>query len=213
VRKPILSLDFDGVIHSYSSGWQGAGACNDPPVEGTTAFLVEATKHFRVMVHSSRSKSLSGRRAMKRYVRKYFAVPLTFSSDHEVDFLHEAIEFPWFKPSASVTIDDRALTFTGDWRDFSPAALLNFKPWNKRPGHYLRERYGLDEKPDGWNESVLHHFYTGPELRQPTPAFRGAFIERATELEQAKAMRHELNTNDATQESQEQPLADPPDAA
>ena len=132
MRKPILCLDFDGVIHSYSSGWQGAGKCPDPPVDGTLEYLHQATKHFRVMVYSSRSKSLAGRRAMKRYIREHFYLPLTFSPYHDHDFLHEAIEFPWFKPSASVTIDDRALTFTGDWADFDPETLKAFKPWNKR---------------------------------------------------------------------------------
>lgn len=130
--KPILCLDFDGVIHSYTSGWKGAGVCNDPPVEGTLDFLYEATKHYRVMIYSSRSKSLSGRRAMKRYIKKHFAEPLTFSPYHDADFIHEAIEFPWFKPSAFITIDDRALTFTGDWSDFTPTKLKAFKPWNKK---------------------------------------------------------------------------------
>lgn len=130
--KPILCLDFDGVIHSYTSGWQGVGVCNDPPVEGTEEFLYEATKRFRVMIYSSRSKSLRGRWAMRRYMYNHFALPLTFSPDHEHDFLYEAVSYPWFKPSASVTIDDRALTFTGNWADFSIASLKSFQPWNKR---------------------------------------------------------------------------------
>lgn len=29
--KPILCLDFDGVIHSYASGWKGADVIPDPP--------------------------------------------------------------------------------------------------------------------------------------------------------------------------------------
>lgn len=131
--KPILCLDFDGVIHSYTSGWQGAGVCNDPPVPGTSEFLEEATKRYRVMIYSSRSKSLSGRWAMRRYMKQHFALPLTFSPDHEHDWLYEAVSFPWFKPPALLTIDDRALTFTGDWRDFSPDILGRFQPWNKRP--------------------------------------------------------------------------------
>ncbi len=130
--KPILCLDFDGVIHSYSSGWQGVGTCNDPPVPGTLDFLHEATKHFRVMIYSSRSKSFAGRRAMKRYIRDHFSLPLTWSPFHEHDWLYEAIGFPWFKPSASVTIDDRALTFTGNWQDYPVQTLLSFKPWNKQ---------------------------------------------------------------------------------
>jgi hypothetical protein len=34
MRKPILCLDFDGVLHSYTSGWKGAAVIPDPPVPG-----------------------------------------------------------------------------------------------------------------------------------------------------------------------------------
>lgn len=129
--KPILCLDFDGVIHSYTSGWQGAGVCNDPPVAGTLSFLVEAAKCFRIAIYSSRSKSFAGRKAMKQYMQEHFETYLTFSPDHDRDTLYEHLEWPWFKPSATITIDDRALTFTGDWEDFPIKKLLTFKPWNK----------------------------------------------------------------------------------
>lgn len=38
--KPILCLDFDGVCHSCTSGWQGVAQANDPPVPGLFDFLV-----------------------------------------------------------------------------------------------------------------------------------------------------------------------------
>ena len=129
-RKPILCLDFDGVIHSYTSGWQGAGNCPDAPVPGTLEFLIEATKHFTVMIYSSRSKSLRGRWAMIKYMREHFNYPLTFSPDHSADWLPELIKYPWFKPPAMLTIDDRAITFDGEWPT-DMTELLTFKPWNK----------------------------------------------------------------------------------
>ena len=45
---PILALDFDGVLHSYTSGWQGADVISDPPVPGAIEFLMEAVEHFEV---------------------------------------------------------------------------------------------------------------------------------------------------------------------
>ena len=62
--KPILCLDFDGVLNSYTSGWRGANFIPDPPVPGAMAFLVEAVQSFSVCIFSSRSHQEGGISAM-----------------------------------------------------------------------------------------------------------------------------------------------------
>ena len=42
----------------------------------------------------------------------------------------DAIEFPLVKPPAMITLDDRAITFSGVWPDI--ATLKAFRPWNKK---------------------------------------------------------------------------------
>lgn len=122
-HKPILCLDFDGVIHSYSSGWKGADVIPDPPVTGAMAFIREAIKHFRVAIFSSRSNQPGGLEAMKDYI----AVNSEMGFHDPID----GIEWPLEKPAAMVTIDDRALTFDGTWP--AMAELKAFQPWNKKP--------------------------------------------------------------------------------
>jgi hypothetical protein len=117
--KPILCLDFDGVIHSYTSGWKGAHIIPDPPVEGAIDFIKVALEHFEVHVYSSRSHQLGGINAMQLWFQ-----------NHAGSEVQMALCFPEYKPSAMITIDDRALTFTGVWPDVK--SLLTFKPWNKK---------------------------------------------------------------------------------
>jgi len=112
--RPVLCLDFDGVLHWYRSGWQGANVIDDEPVPGAVDFVRRAQQLFKVVVYSSRSSHPGGVEAMRVWMRKY-GFP-------EVDFETQ-------KPAAFLTIDDRALTFTGDWPD--PAALRAFKPWTR----------------------------------------------------------------------------------
>ncbi len=136
MNKPILCLDFDGVLHSYTSGWKGAGAIPDPPTPGAMQWLVDAYEGdlVRVAIFSSRSKSLRGRWAMQRWLRKHLIKQVEHQAGPHMDLLYveilEWISWPWFKPPAMVTIDDRAITFTGEWPAIE--TLLAFKPWNKK---------------------------------------------------------------------------------
>jgi hypothetical protein len=135
--KPILCLDFDGVLHSYSSGWKGAAVIPDAPTPGAAAFLDEAIEHFNVQIFSSRTHQPGGVDAMKAFIwdalAHYFDCP--FAGDprglERALAVRDAISYPTEKPPAMVTIDDRALCFTGNWSDFDPQRLLEFKPWNK----------------------------------------------------------------------------------
>lgn len=118
--KKTLCLDFDGVLHSYTSGWKGADVVSDPPVPGAIEFLLNAIEHFRVCIYSSRSHEPGGIEAMQDWLSSHLP---------DSDVLVQ-IEFPDHKPSAFVTLDDRAITFDGTWPSIT--TLLHFEPWNKR---------------------------------------------------------------------------------
>lgn len=57
--------------------------------------------------------------------------------------------------------------------------ILDRRPRPPASGHYLKDRYGIEEKPEGWNDAVLGHFHGGPERREPSNDFLAAFHERA----------------------------------
>lgn len=136
MRKKIICIDFDGVIHSYKSGWQGISVIPDEPVDGAIPWLLslvgtdpENISHFSpeakfdVCIYSSRSKSFFGRRAMKKWLIK-----------HGVNygyFVDKLIRFPVKKPAAFLTIDDRAICFDGSFEKLS-SKISNFKTWQGR---------------------------------------------------------------------------------
>lgn len=132
--NPIVCVDFDGVIHSYTSGWQGIDVIPDLPVEGAIAWLLA---HLPVpdalgiageyigpepVIYSARSRDIKGIRAMKQWLIKYGVDPWYFRDD--------ILKFPTQKPAAFLTIDDRAICFDG--RFPTTDEMLAFKPWNKQ---------------------------------------------------------------------------------
>lgn len=115
VNKQTVIFDFDGVIHSYTSGWKGADVIPDEPVTGIDRAIAEIRKEYRVVVVSTRCYQDGGIEAIKRWLDKHGI---------EVD------EVTGEKPPAIVQIDDRAITFDGN-----PYGLIykirRFQPWYK----------------------------------------------------------------------------------
>ncbi|SDF11553.1 hypothetical protein [Sporomusa acidovorans] len=109
-------LDFDGVIHSYTSGWKGVDVIPDPPVDGIQEAIKEIRKYYKVVVVSTRCFQEGGLEAVRNWLDKYGIT---------VD------EVLAHKPPAIVYVDDRALTFDGD----APGLLRKirrFKTWQGR---------------------------------------------------------------------------------
>ena len=114
--KPTVTMDFDGVIHSYTSGWQGADKCPDPLVKGIDEVIKDLRKDYKVVIVSSRAETVEGRLAIRDYLKKY---------NIEVDGI--GCE----KQPAIVYIDDRAICFNGDTTNLAEQ-VRNFKPWTKK---------------------------------------------------------------------------------
>lgn len=162
--KPIISVDFDGVIHSYSSGWKGAGNIPDDPVPGAIqALLGYLDAGFTVAIFSSRSKSLFGRWAMKRWMRKHLAeywtegsASLSFAEAEcwgDAAAVVNRFSWPWFKPSAVLTIDDRAVCFDGKFPDVE--TVRRFQPWNKRKRPTVAELEEILRSDDSAHVEIL----------------------------------------------------------
>lgn len=124
--RPILCMDFDGVIHSYTSGWHGVDVIPDPPVEGALEFLKEATKYFEVHIFSARSHQLGGIKAMQLWLFRSIVKEFPLA---DINWYFK-LKFPLNKPASFLSIDDRGFCFTGKFPD--PKELLKFKPWHKK---------------------------------------------------------------------------------
>ena len=112
-------FDFDGVIHSYTSGWKGIDVIPDPPVYGIKEAIKEIREAgYEIVIVSTRCATVEGRAAIYDWLIRYGIY----------DYIDKVCKE---KPPAVAYIDDRAICFDGH-----PETLLekiaNFKPWNKQ---------------------------------------------------------------------------------
>ena len=134
MSKRILCVDFDGVIHGYTSGWKGPDVIPDPPVPGAINWLDEMLHlGWDVQIYSSRSRQGGGIAAMKSWLIAHA----------ERGFDPERLGWPTQKPAAYLTIDDRAICFQGSFP--STEELEAFTPWNKRT-HGIKPAPTTEEK-------------------------------------------------------------------
>ena len=122
--RPTVVFDFDGVIHSYKSGWQGTDIIPDPVVPG----IIEAIDHLRahgymVVIVSTRCASSEGMEAVKDYLAENQIV---------VDGVLAE------KPPALCYVDDRAICFCGNAQKLV-GQVESFKTWLEDPSIQLAD--------------------------------------------------------------------------
>lgn len=115
-----IVFDFDGVIHSYTSGWCGPENIPDPPVPGIKDAIASIrAAGYNVHVVSSRAASYKGLHAIDNYLKLHNIV---------VDGVSDT------KVPAILYVDDRAITFDGDSTHLLKA-IQEFVPWYERSPH------------------------------------------------------------------------------
>lgn len=96
-----IALDFDGVLHAYTTPWTAPEVIHDGPVPGALEAVERLLDEgFDLIVVSSRALSASGHEAIVRWLHKhgFGALPVT---GHKVP--------------ANLYVDDRGFRFDGDW--------------------------------------------------------------------------------------------------
>lgn len=114
-----ISLDFDGVINSYKSGFVAIDKLPDVPVDGALEFIRETIDYgFKVYIFSTRNKYEAGKKAIYKWLK---------DNGLEDRYLN-TLELPSAKPIAKVYIDDRAWSFLGKFPSLEE--INSFVPWH-----------------------------------------------------------------------------------
>ena len=116
--KPTVVFDFDGVIHSYRSGWQGVGVIPDPVVPGVANAINDLRERgYMVVVVSTRCADTEGMEAVKRYLAENGIIADGVLAE---------------KPPALCYVDDRAICFRGNAGKLV-SQVESFKTWLEDP--------------------------------------------------------------------------------
>ena len=123
--KKTVCLDFDGVINSYKSGWQGASKLPDPIVPGAIQFmLMMLAAGWDVCIHSTRAHQPYGLQSMKLWLKDQ-AGQTWYETPAGPGI--ESVNFVVEKPPAIIYIDDRGFKFEGVFPTLE--FMENFRSW------------------------------------------------------------------------------------
>jgi hypothetical protein len=117
-RRQTISVDFDGVIHSYITPWKAPHIIPDSPIPGAILWLASLVETFEVNILSTRALTWRGRRAIKKWLKRHSYGQL------------KGIKITAKKFPSIVYIDDRAYRFDGEHFP-SIKELWQHKPWIK----------------------------------------------------------------------------------
>lgn len=130
-RNYSIAVDFDGVIHSYTSPWVAAHVIPDPPVPGAIDWLNAMDARFKIVIFTTRGKTSEGRIAVRSWLADHGFVAAHRVVDVTPQISHYEIEITALKPPALIYLDDRAVRFDGEHFPTADQIHREYVPWNK----------------------------------------------------------------------------------
>lgn len=118
-KKNTICIDFDGVLHDYSNGFQGEdvfGAMVGNANNGTKALKRNG---WRIIIFTTRKKT----EKLEQWLK---------DNDISYDYINENPDQPEGtsgKVIADVYLDDRGVRFNGRWDKWLIDEILNFHSW------------------------------------------------------------------------------------
>jgi hypothetical protein len=120
--KPILLLDFDGVISN-----------NDAPVDGFFEWAIDAYKQFSLNIYS-RVETQEKKDEMQLWLQTHLIAwrHHQMERNSSIATAELSFNFPDEMPFEALAIEANSISFNGKWSDpkFRPDRLLQFHPWN-----------------------------------------------------------------------------------
>ena len=122
MEKKTICIDFDGVIHDYSNGWQGEDVFGQMIPNADTGTSVLKQKGWTVIIFTTRKKTDEHEKWLKEHNIAY-------------DYINENPGQPdgtSGKIMADVYLDDRGICFRGRWDSWLVREILDFEPWQEQ---------------------------------------------------------------------------------
>lgn len=133
-----ICINFDGVLADYSEGYQGKDKFGEMIPGADVASQVLKEKGWTIIIYTTRPATA----ALKKWLEK---------NNIKYDFINENPNQPedskdGCKIAADIYLDDRGITFRGQWTDWMIREIAEFQPCSaKKPDQKKQMEKAYDE--------------------------------------------------------------------
>lgn len=135
MEKKTICIDFDGVIHDYSKGWQGEDVFGQMIPNADIGTSVLKQKGWTVIIFTTRKKTDKLEQWLKEHNIVY-------------DYINENPNQPDYtsgKIIADVYLDDRGICFRGRWDQWLLRDIIDFEPWQVQSKKEMEQMASLTQ--------------------------------------------------------------------
>ena len=141
MEKKTICIDFDGVLHDYSKGYQGEDVFGQMITGADIGTSTLRKKGWTIIIFTTRKKT----EALEDWLKE---------NNISYDYINENPNQPADtsdKICADVYLDDRGITFRGSWDEWLIREICDFEPWNVRKKREMEAMASMAEGDSIWD--------------------------------------------------------------